>query len=96
MPSNEELLAKLQRPIQQTNDENLSVRRTALQALHDLFVIDLADKLPESVLVSPPSFLASSPNFYQSDMLSRRHDSSTEYIGIGVGRPVQALASSVR
>jgi len=38
----EELVAKLQRSIQQTGDASVSVRKNALQALHDLFVVHLS------------------------------------------------------
>jgi hypothetical protein len=46
----EELVMRLQRPIQQTKDENLSIRRSAMQYLHDLLLHKLKDKLPDSTM----------------------------------------------
>ncbi len=50
-PTVDELLARLQRPIQQTGDDNVAVRRAALQALRDLFLVALLDQLPDPALV---------------------------------------------
>jgi hypothetical protein len=49
----EELVAKLQRPIQQTNDQSVTVRKTALQQLHDLFIVHLSTPPPPLSTDSP-------------------------------------------
>lgn len=48
--SGEELVMRLQRPIQQTKDESLNVRRSALQLIHDLICIKLKDKLDDKTM----------------------------------------------
>ena len=45
LPTTEELLPKLQRPIQQTNDPSVSVRRRALQGLADLFLVQFSEDM---------------------------------------------------
>lgn len=49
--SGDELVMRLQRPIQQTKDENLTVRRAALETIHELVCVRLKDKLSDHTMV---------------------------------------------
>jgi len=48
--SGEDLIARLQRPIQQTQDEKLSVRKVAMESIHNLVCVELKDRLPDATM----------------------------------------------
>ena len=50
VPTSEELVAKLGRPIQQSADPSVGVRRAALQAMTDLFLGPVGSQLPAATL----------------------------------------------